>query len=58
MKMPVIEVMEKLESISTAIRTVEKHISAGAFEGQEPLYDVIGLLDEYRNKILATKVEI
>lgn len=58
MKMTIGEVFDKVHAINEAINTVERQLPNDYFAGQEPLCDVIDLLQEYREKIFETKVDI
>lgn len=60
MKMTILEIMEKLTKIDDAINIVEGRMDqyAKQYPGQEPLTQVIELLNEYKQLILETKVDI
>lgn len=58
MNMTIKEIIDKLEDIDRAISTIEKTLPSDCFRGQEPLCDAIDLLNEYREKIMDSKVNI
>lgn len=58
MKITIKEILDKLDNINQGIYTVEKALPSDYFPGHEPLCMVIELLQEYREAILAAKVDI
>lgn len=58
MEMTIREIEAQLCKIGNAEDIVHRHIPAGSFEGQEPLYDVLEVLGDYRDLILELKVHI
>lgn len=58
MEMTIREIDQKLAKIYDAKEIIHRMIPAGSFEGQEPLYQVLYVLNDYRDMILELKVHI
>lgn len=58
MKTTIQEILHTLADIDKAIVCVEGYLPKEYFEGQEPLCRVVSLLEEYRQSILESKVDI
>ena len=60
MKMTVQELLEKITKIDDSINIVEGRIDSYGrqYPGQEPLYQVTELLEEYKQLLLEAKVDI
>lgn len=56
--MSIRDLLKKIDDINRAIETIDRKIDPNTFRGQEPLQDAIDLLEEYREYLLDTKINI
>lgn len=58
MEFTIRDISQKFVKIQNAEEIVRGNIPEGSFEGQEPLYDVLDILDDYRAMLYELKVHI